>query len=236
MAVYVAAIMLALLSGSCQKEGPETIYPPPGGTTPLPPVTGTSGTYLRANAGGDHTVMISPDFFKLTGSGSYLGLGFPTLRWHWAALSGPSNPLIEFADSGYTKVRNLVPGTYIFELTLSFLPDYIARDTVSVEIRRLAPVLSNELILNSSNWFCDWGFCNLVITNVLNFVPPQTAFRVYLKRHFFSDWLLVDNYFQTDDHWISNSPEYYYYLFGDTLAISVLGNNFTDIAQVKLVF
>jgi hypothetical protein len=237
--VYIVNVMLILLIAGCQKEIPVNANTPvPGnpGTTPVAQPPGTGGAWLRAHAGSDHTVMISPDFFKLTGYAEYLGLNNPALRWHWTPLSGPSNPLIEFVDSGYSKVRNLVPGRYDFELTVSVLPDYVARDTVSVEIRKLAPVLSNVLILNSSNWVCDWGFCNLEIPGTLNLIPAPTAFLVYLKRDFFSEWLLVENYFQTENHWSGSSPEYYYFLVGGHLTISVMGDNFTDNAKVKLVY
>ncbi len=247
---YVIAVILIFLCAGCQKEDPVNGNPPatagtgpvvpgtpfPGSNPPLTPWPGTSNSFLRAYAGRDYTVMLPPDFFYLNGGADYRGLTNPNLQWHWSNISGPSNAFIEFTDSSYTKVRNPLPGRYEFELTVSVLPGYVARDTVSVEIRRLAPVLSNEFILNSSNWVCDWGFCNLELPGVLNLVPPHTAFLIYLKRDFFSDWLPVANSYQMENHWSSNGREYYYQLVGNTLTNSTMGNDFTDNAKVKLVY
>lgn len=73
-----------------------------------------------ANAGNDFEVIISPtnNGAALNGSLSFDPEGLP-LKYFWETLAGPNAPFIEKPVEPVTMVRGLIPGTYVFKITVT---------------------------------------------------------------------------------------------------------------------
>jgi hypothetical protein len=240
----VIAFLLSLVFTACQKEilldNPALVNPatPLPDTNPPPPGGGNTAVLMvEALAGYDFTVMIPPDTFYLHSSANIWGAVNPQdISWQWRSISGPTTPRILHTGDGPDKVQNILPGKYDFELTFSLKSGFSDKDTVTVNVLKYEPVLANEIVISDLNWKCDWGFCNLQIPDVFTIVQGQKAFQVYIRRDFFTDWLLLTDYFQTKDPWSGTGNEYHYYVVGNKLTIEGPGLNFTDHPKIKLVY
>ncbi|HMH34206.1 MAG TPA: T9SS type A sorting domain-containing protein, partial [Puia sp.] len=84
-----------------------------------------------ADAGNDTSVQISDNGVLLNGSGSYDPDG-QIFSYSWNQESGPNVANIETAESVTTPISNLIPGNYVFQLTVT--DDQGAIDTASVRI------------------------------------------------------------------------------------------------------
>lgn len=95
-----------------------------------------------ANAGKDQVITIPIDSVLLNGSGSTDVDGTIT-QYHWKKISDFSPCIIVSPDSVLTTVRNLIPGSYNFELIVTDNKGAVDRDTVRVTVNsidNLAPL------------------------------------------------------------------------------------------------
>ena len=84
-----------------------------------------------ANAGADQVITLPIDSVALDGSASY-DLNNNISTYQWTKLSGPSTYTIIEADSVQTLVKNLLEGTYSFELLVTDSGGLFSKDTVQI--------------------------------------------------------------------------------------------------------
>ena len=85
-----------------------------------------------ANAGGDLTIVLPLNTVYLNGSGK--DTDGTITAYHWTQIAGPDSASISNKNSASTVVKNLVGGTYEFELTVTDNDEATGRDTVSVVV------------------------------------------------------------------------------------------------------
>jgi major membrane immunogen (membrane-anchored lipoprotein) len=85
-----------------------------------------------ANAGSDITTVSSVQSVTITGSGT--DPDGKIKSYSWSEISGPSTATISGSNSATIKVRNLIEGTYQFELKVTDDKGATGRDTVNVTV------------------------------------------------------------------------------------------------------
>jgi major membrane immunogen (membrane-anchored lipoprotein) len=85
-----------------------------------------------ANAGGDLTIVLPVNTLYLNGSGN--DTGGTITGYKWKQIGGPDSALIATNNKASTVVKNLVAGTYEFELTVTDNNHETGRDTVRVVV------------------------------------------------------------------------------------------------------
>jgi ribosomal protein L14 len=97
-----------------------------------------------ANAGQDQTITLPTNAALLNGSGT--DADGTIAGYSWEQISGPSVSWIASSNTRVTLARNLVAGTYEFELTVTDNMGAIGKDTVVVVVLRLnLDVQSNNI-------------------------------------------------------------------------------------------
>ena len=122
---FAAFILLAgtLVNLSCQKElSCENC----GANQP-----GSINKSPKANAGPDKTILLPTDSVTLDGSASSDPDGTIS-NWLWTKISGPASFNINNSTDSITIVKNLVAGTYQFELKVKDNGGLSAKDTVLI--------------------------------------------------------------------------------------------------------
>ena len=84
-----------------------------------------------ANAGADITLQVPPDSAALSGCAS-TDPEAGTLKFKWRKLAGPNGSYFSNDTLCNSKVKNLVAGSYTFELTVTDNAGQVDRDTVSI--------------------------------------------------------------------------------------------------------
>ncbi len=92
--------------------------------TPEPPV---------AQTGADQVIVLPETTTMLDASASYTNVG-SIVAYQWRLISGDENAVIETPDLDITRVRNLAPGDYLFEITVTDSKDLQAKDTMRVTV------------------------------------------------------------------------------------------------------
>ena len=85
-----------------------------------------------ANAGGDLTIVIPVNSVYLNGSGN--DIDGTITAYQWKQIAGPDSAPITTDNQPSTEVKNLVGGTYEFELTVTDNNEAKGSDTVSVVV------------------------------------------------------------------------------------------------------
>jgi hypothetical protein len=85
-----------------------------------------------ANAGPDQTIILPTDSVGLNGTGTDPEGSIKS--YNWSKVTGPAQYMIVTPNLATTKVRNLVKGTYQFELTVTDGGGLISKDTMSVNV------------------------------------------------------------------------------------------------------
>jgi hypothetical protein len=98
--------------------------------------SGPIDTLPVAEAGADKYVYLPADSVILTGTGT----GATITSYAWTKISGPAQFSISTPGNATTKVRNLVLGTYRFELRVTDSRGFVSRDTLSVIVSSTLPV------------------------------------------------------------------------------------------------
>jgi hypothetical protein len=140
---------------------------PPAGPVPL---------RLVANAGSDAVVLLPANVAVLYGSA---GDGESRYSWRWTKVSGPDSYSIESPESRITKVTNLEPGLYEFELAVQER-GLTGTDTVGVLVLDPRVPGVNEVIHENPQWICPWG-CFLYLGNIRSYAPHGRAIKVFLQ-------------------------------------------------------
>ena len=100
-----------------------------------------------ANAGGDLTIVIPVNSVYLNGSGN--DIDGTITAYQWKQIAGPDSASITTDNQPSTEVKNLVGGTYEFELTVTDNNEETGRDTVSVVVAlgRISGQESNSITI-----------------------------------------------------------------------------------------
>ena len=85
-----------------------------------------------ANAGGDLTIVLPLNTVYLNGSGN--DTDGTITAYQWKQIAGPDSASITTDTNASTQVKNLVGGTYEFELTVTDNDEATGSDTVSVVV------------------------------------------------------------------------------------------------------
>jgi hypothetical protein len=90
-----------------------------------------------AKAGNDISITLPNNSITLNNAGSYDSDG-DIKGWNWTKVSGPAQFSIQSANSASTSVNNLVPGTYVFRLTVTDNGNATATDDITVIVNAAA--------------------------------------------------------------------------------------------------
>ncbi len=185
----------------------------------------SSGIAPKINAGSDKLVYYPANITNLYSSMSTWGNIIQTISW--SKISGPSSFLIETPNSLGTKVSNLQIGVYQFELFVQDVAGLTDKDTCSVIVGQISET-PNEIILTNQIWWPQgWG-SDIVISNVYQYLPANSVFRVYIKRDNSTTWeeLTMDD----PNSW------YTFSLLDGNLNIFSYYDNESDTPDIKLVY
>ena len=132
LAVFI--IIIFLLNSSCKKESHKPMTPN------SPPV---------AKAGPDILIALPDDSALLSGKSSYdPDNGDSIVSYEWKKINGPATYSIDNKNDAETKVRNLIEGVYVFELTVKDKGGLSSKDRLNIKVLRSR----NELIFEQLTW------------------------------------------------------------------------------------
>jgi hypothetical protein len=216
--------LFMLILTSCKKEDP--IEPRPGRMLNIAP---------RAFARGNSYVVLPADSATL--DGAFDDAPFDVVGQGWRKISGPASCLIENPGMLQTKLRDLVRGTYEFELTVIDKGGLTGMDTLTVEVLDAIIPGSSELTFKNLQWIFPW-YAAIEVKNIYQYVAPK---KVFIQRGFDATWIEV-NYLSSDP----NNSTYEYFiekrLYGagmydyGSLYIFYYGTLTNDNPQVKIQF
>ncbi|MFT3749841.1 MAG: T9SS type A sorting domain-containing protein [Agriterribacter sp.] len=92
---------------------------------------------LTANAGANQVITLPTNSVKLDGTGSNVTSGKIT-SYAWLKISGPGSHNVIAPSSPITEIKNLVAGTYVFQLTIKDSNGSTATSTVTVTVNAAA--------------------------------------------------------------------------------------------------
>lgn len=230
MKQFFLLLLLFFIIG-CEKEEPFTGYSTDTISTP----TVIINTAPAAFAGPDFYMVLPADSLLLKGR-VHDTPSDDIVQHSWRGISGPSRSIIDSPDLLQTKVRNLLKGTYQFELTVVDKGGLIGKDTVSVDMRDpIDP--GSELIFTNLEWIFPW-YASIEVQNIYWYPAPK---KVFIQRGFDSTWVEV-NYLSDSstnskyEYFIERRPEGAgMYNYG-SLYIFYYGNNTDDTPKVKITF
>lgn len=148
----------------------------------------------------------------------------------WKQISGPSQIIFSKPDSIYTRLADLVAGTYSIEFTAIDRGGLFDKDTTNLVVS-VVPTPSREVILQNLPWDC-WFGCAIYLYNSSSLL--NGPFLVYIKRDGSNDWTLVPSANQA-----SPADPYSYYVDGQYLAIYISWNASPqpdDTPDIKIVY
>jgi hypothetical protein len=126
--------------------------------------------------GSDAVVELPANVAVLDG---YTGDGASGYSWKWTKVAGPDSYSIESPTSNITKVTNLEPGLYEFELAVEG-HGLTGRDTVGVLVYDPRVPGVNEVKHENLQWYCPMG-CSLYVGNIRAYAPHGSAIKVFLQ-------------------------------------------------------
>ncbi|HEV7330237.1 MAG TPA: PKD domain-containing protein [Flavisolibacter sp.] len=190
-----------------------------------------------ADAGRDTTIMLPGDNVTLDGSASYDPDG-KTTNFFWRQISGS---LVAIADSqaAKTTAKNLSPGIYQFELTVTDNGGLSSKDTLMVTVLPSGS-MTNPYYSKNLNWIFPW-YAALEIKNIYLYVPQGRPFKVFIQRGFNPTWIEVQPLSADPNH---NTYEYFIetrlygagiYNYG-SLYVFYYGTDTNDTPNVKIEF
>jgi hypothetical protein len=199
---------------SCKKE-----------TATLPSAVNHFQSVPKAFAGTDVYIIYPVNSCMLKGSAQY-PINIKTTSWK--KISGSGSFVIENSTSFETKLSNLETGVYAFEFSITNTTGLTGKDTVWVTVLEEGTG-KNERVFKDQQWSCPMG-CNIRIENFYSFIPPGTAFKVYVKRDHSTEWVEVVNMSQG---W----SKYMWTIYNNGLEIQEdQTENPEDTPDVKIVF
>jgi hypothetical protein len=211
--------VLFILTG-CEKDEPITFSPDVMNFAP------------RVTAGADYYIVLPTDTAILDGTAK--DALNDIVQQKWEKISGPAGYLIERPDSLQTVVRNLVRGTYLFELTVTDRGGLTGRDTVKVDVMEPINLAGYELFFDDQGWIFPW-YASIEVKNIILYSPPRN---IFIQRDFDSTWqpvrYLSDNLGNRYEYFIQTS-RHGLYNYG-SLYIVYYGNNTGDTPRIKIQF
>lgn len=224
-------LLLFIFISGCEKEERITGY----STNTISTPTVIINTAPAAFAGPDFYIVLPADSLLLKGR-VHDTPSDDIVQHSWKEISGPSRSTIDSPDLLQTKVRNLLKGTYQFELTVVDKGGLIGKDTVTVDMREpIDP--GSELIFTNLEWIFPW-YAGVEVQNIYWYPAPK---KVFIQRGFDSTWLEV-NYIS--DSYTNNLYEYFIekrpegagmYSYG-SLYVFYYGSSTDDSPKVKIQF
>lgn len=127
--LLIFTTLSALIPGACKKDTTITYVAP----NRKPPVV---------NAGPSQTIAFPVDSVLLTGA--VTDTGSRVVSYLWSEVSGPDVPVISSEGSLSTKVHNLTPGSYVFQLTATDTFGLTGADTLMVTVTPPTSVTLNS--------------------------------------------------------------------------------------------
>lgn len=229
---FLMLLLILIFSTGCKKENRIT----GNSTVTINTTTPVTNTAPVAFAGPDFYIVLPADSLTLKGAVSDTPSD-DIVQHSWKKISGPSGGIIDNPALLQTKVRNLLKGTYQFELTVIDKGGLSGKDTVIVDVRDPINPGSGELIFTKLKWIYPW-YAAVEVENMYSYPPPK---KVFIKRGFDSVWVEVND---LSDLSTNNQYEYFIekrpdgagmYSYG-SLYIFYYGSNTADTPDVKVRF
>lgn len=187
-----------------------------------------SNTAPVVRAGNDTTITQPVNYIKLRGS--FTDAEFNISGFTWKQIAGAPSQIGTPAFYE-TKVHNLQPGNYSFELTVRDRLGLTGKDSIHIEVKPM-PVGARVVDVVNLVWDCFWG-CYTGLSNLSAYVPPGSPFEVYIKNDQLPDWIHV-----LPDSLRMVSTEYSFIFDSNHLMIEWLGqgNLGVNSSDLKLVY
>jgi len=150
--IFYLFFVFVLIIAGCKKE----------------PVVGISKPPV-AVAGSDKNIFLPTDSALLDAVNSYDPDGIALHKWSWTKILGPASVTISTPSAAQTVIKNLVVGTYLFELKVIDVSGLTDTDTVQVKVN----AATNNVGITS----------NIHFEKVINLMLPQ-------------DWVVLNNSYQ----------------------------------------
>ena len=216
--LYLLVSGLAILAASCTK--------PIIDNRPIVPVT-VVNTAPVAIVQKNISITIPPSHLFL--SAHVIDSQYNISAVSWKQISGPSQIIFSKPDSIYTRLGDLVAGSYSIEFTATDKGGLFDKDTTNLVVS-FVPTPSREVMLQNQPWDC-WFGCVIYLYNSSSLF--NGPFLVYIKRDGSNDWTLVPSANQA-----SPTDLYAYYADGQYLDISISWNapQPDDTPDIKIVY
>ncbi|MGN6435212.1 MAG: PKD domain-containing protein [Agriterribacter sp.] len=105
-------------------------------------VNAATTTVLKASAGADQTITLPARTVTLNGTQSTAASGYSIKSYKWSKVSGPTySGGISNSTASSTSITELVPGTYVFRLTITDNAGKTATDDIKVIVKYIAGTL-----------------------------------------------------------------------------------------------
>jgi hypothetical protein len=105
-------------------------------------VNAATTTVLKANAGADQTITLPSRTVTLNGTQSTAASGYSIKSYKWSKVSGPTySGDISNSTASTTSITELVPGTYVFRLTITDNAGKTATDDIKIIVKYIAGTL-----------------------------------------------------------------------------------------------
>lgn len=150
--------------------------------------------------------------------------------YSWTKISGPHSFFIEHPKAPRTRVTDLAPGTYKFELTGTDPGGLTGKDTVAVFVYDPRLAGENSVLFKGVQWSCPMS-CNLLIENIQSHMPVGVAIRVFVREPSEAAvWIEV----KPEGQSTANDRYWGFRIYDNKLEISA--DNETGAADVKVMF
>lgn len=139
---------------------------------------------IHVDAGNDVVLMLPVNAAYLAGIyTSTSGKNIKTVDW--VKISGPSSYILENKNALHTRLRDLVEGSYQFELTVIDEANFVDRDTIVVTVNKPSnlSINGNEIIYHNMQWDAPWNY----VIEIKDFnlfqqiLPPNSTFKILFK-------------------------------------------------------
>jgi len=174
-------MVIGLSISSCKKENAGS----DSGNNDTPAAINNKPPF--ADAGKDTTIMLPVDSINLNGTSSYDTDG-KIVKYSWRQLCH-NNALIIDGQSAKTTAKNLLPGLYQFELTVTDDRGLSSRDTLKVGVLPSATTTGPNG-LDNLTWIFPW-YAALEINNIYSYVPHGRPFKIFIQRDSNPAWIEV---------------------------------------------
>lgn len=202
----------------------------------------------HANAGADQTVYL-PDNSVIVDGSSSTDPDNNITSYKWTKIAGPTSTYMVNTNAAQTRINDLGPGVYQFELQVTDNGGLTSRDTVSIIVTSKT-VSGLEFVFNDLTWQLS-DFYSLLLDDVWVGTParpdlftnaPGYAFNlyypadVYLKFDTASNWLLIKSVAEID---ATQPLQYVYDIEAPSLYVHVYPLNYQLVgrkASIKVKF